>query len=180
MALLTEPYANTKKKFSKKGLNIRSATDQDLEPLMRLKFAIYHELAPRLSRWYQKHPEAFEKEFYGPRGQDPSKRIYYVIEKPTLEIIGSGGVIQRSPSRAPEVGEITSIYLLLEHRKQGLGYALMNDLIRKSKRLGFEKLFLTTRTEFEAARRLYKKFGFLQVHNPKYKSKNSPAFELKL
>ena len=178
MKALYEPYSSTKKYFKKKDLIIRPSRNDDLESLIEIKFNIFKELVPRLSSWYKKHPEAFEAEFYGLSHQDPQRRIFYTIENLEKQTVGCGGVIQKEPKKEPNVGELSDIYLLLEHRGKGLGRTLVEDLIRKAKRLDFESIFLTTRVEFDKAVHLYKKVGFEQIKNKKYGSRNSLAFEL--
>lgn len=179
MSTVNEPYSRTKKAFDKNGLVIMPSTHDDLEGIVKLKYNIFDELCPRLSAWYNRHPEVFEAEFKGPNGQDPAKRIFYTV-KHSEEVVGCGGLIQKNPKKEPMTGEITDIYLIPELRGKGLGKALVSDLIQKAEALGFDKLFLTTRTEFVAATQLYQKLGFTQVTNEKYKSQCSTAWELNL
>jgi N-acetylglutamate synthase-like GNAT family acetyltransferase len=179
MNTVNEPYARTKKAFDKNGLIIMPSTHDDLEGIVKLKYAIFNELCPRLFAWYSRHPEVFESEFRGPNGQDPNKRVFYTV-KDSERVVGCGGLIQKNPKKEPMTGEITDVYLLAELRGKGLGKALVSDLILKAGALGFEKLFLTTRKEFQAATQLYQKLGFVQVPNEKYKSEKSTAWELNL
>jgi ribosomal protein S18 acetylase RimI-like enzyme len=174
-----EPYARTENAFKKNGLFILPSSGNDLEGIVKLKYAIFNELCPRLSAWYNRHPEVFESEFRGPNGQDPGKRVFYTA-KDSERVVGCGGLIQKNPRKEPMTGEITDIYLIPELRGKGLGKALVSDLIQKAKALGFEKLFLTTRKEFEAATQLYQRLGFVQVPNEKYNSEKSTAWELGL
>ncbi|MBN2459162.1 GNAT family N-acetyltransferase [Candidatus Woesearchaeota archaeon] len=174
-----EPYAKTKKAFDSNGLFIMPSGNGDLEGIVKLKYAIFNELCPRLSAWYNRHPEVFESEFRGPNGQDLEKRVFYTVKR-SEEVVGCGGLIQKNPKKEPMTGEITDIYLIPELRGKGLGKALVSDLIQKAGVLGFEKLFLTTRKEFKAATQLYQRLGFMQVPNEKYKSNNSTSWELRL
>lgn len=175
------PSVETRTKFSEHNLDIRVSSDGDLPRIIELKQRIFAELCPNLVRWYQKHPEVFAQEFYGPQGQDSAKRVFYSVTANTgLAIIGCGGLTQKDPQGAPAVGEIADIYLDQEFRGRGLGKILVSDLIGKAKKIGFEKLFLTTRKEFVAATHLYQTLGFQQVKNNKYHSANSTAWELQL
>ena len=177
-ALFYEPSAKTKETFAKQGLIIGPSQDKDLEGITEVKWEIFNELCPRLVRWYKRHPEAFEEEFYGQYGQHPDKRIFYTVRNSQKRVVGCGGLLQKIPGES-KVGEISDIYLLAKHRGKGLGKALVGDLIYKARLIGFEKLFLTTRKEFKAATQLYKKLGFKKIRNKKYRSKNSTAWELR-
>ena len=179
-ALLYEPCARTKDSFKKNRLLVMPSEDEDLRGgITEVKYAIFKELVPRLIKWYKRHTEAFEKEFYGAYGQMEDKRVFYTI-KDSLWVVGCGGVIQKNPAREPELGEISDVYLLPKYRGKGLGKMLVRDLIFKARLLGFESLFLTTRKEFEVATKLYQRLGFRQIKNTKYKSKSSTAWELRL
>lgn len=168
------------KKFSKEGLFISPALDLDLEGITQLKYSIFQELCPRLVRWYEQHPEAFKTEFYGPEKQNSQLRVFYSVKDSQKNIVGCGGLTQKSPHKQPEIGELTDIYLAQQYRGKGLGKAITQDLIEKAHQIDFNSIFLTTRIEFKAAIGLYKKLGFMQIKNTKYKSKSSLAFELKL
>lgn len=181
------PYEDTVEKFEQFGLNIRPACDEDLEQIKELKMQIYGEecLSPTLAGWYKDHPEAFEEEFYGPEGQEPEKRAFYIVEDPEEEIfrqplVGCGGLIQKDPEEEPDTGELIDIYLHKDIRGVGLGESLVRDLINSAEDMGFNELFLTTRREFPAANSLYEKLGFERAPNPKYDSDNSFAYEKEL
>lgn len=175
-----QPDAVTKAKFADNSLLILPSQDSDLEGIIEMQYVIYNELCPRLTAWYQRHPEAFETEFHGPKGQDPGKRVFYSIKDSESRIVGCGGLVQKNPMNEPAIAELTDIYLLGEFRGKGLGECLVRDLIGKARVIGFESIFLTTRTEFVAATHLYQKLGFVQIPNEKYKSSNSTAWLLEL
>lgn len=59
------------------------------------------------------------------------------------------------------VGDI-SVYVERGHRRTGVGYRLMQDLIARAKELGYHKLVLTT-FPFLPAVKLYEKLGFRHV-----------------
>lgn len=180
MKPIFEPYSNTKKAFKKQKLNIIPATEDDLDEIRDLKFAIYDELCPRLANWYRKHMDVFEGEFRGPKNQDPNKRIFYSIRNLEDSLVGCGGLTQKDPQNEPQIGELADIYLLNQFRGKGLGQIMIQDLIKKAVKVGFEGLYLTTRKEFEAATHIYQKLGFKPSKDKKYTSKNSTSWELKL
>lgn len=180
MSSVFEPYKSTVKYFSKNNLIIRPSKDEDFKELVNMMFIIYKELSPRLFRWYKNNPSAFGLEFYGLEGQNSRRRIFYSIENSRKELVGSGGIIQHDPKKKPNVGELSDIYLLKEHRGKGLGKILVQDLIKKARKINFESVYLTTRSEFDIALKLYKSLGFSRARKQKYRSKDSISLELKL
>ncbi len=50
------------------------------------------------------------------------------------------------------------------YQKQGLGYALVNDMIANAKTSGAKNMFLEVRESNMSARKLYEKIGFVEVH----------------
>lgn len=180
MNFVFEPYKSTVKHFSKNNLIIRPSKDEELKELVNMMFIIYKELSPRLLKWYQKHPDVIESEFYGSENQDYEQRIFYTIENLKNEIVGSGGLIQSEPKKKPNVGELSNIYLLKEHRGKGLGKILVQDLIKKAKKINFESVYLTTISDFDIALKLYKSLGFSKARKQKYRNKDSISLELKL
>jgi ribosomal protein S18 acetylase RimI-like enzyme len=152
----------------------------DLEDITRMQMRIFEELAPNLVRWYKKHPEAFREGIEGPAGQEPKMWSFYTIADDD-EVVGSGGLVQAKPKTRPDIAELSSIYLLPQYRGKGLGRILTEDLIQKAEELGFSTIFLTTRREFDIARKLYESLGFKPIKNWKYPgSNNSFAYELYL
>lgn len=180
MNLPHSPYTSTKRAFKEQSLTILPSSEMDLEDIKSLKSKIYEELCPRLANWYKKHPESFDNEFHGPKGQNPERRIFYSVRTLEKALVGCGGLVQKNPKKFPDIGELADIYLLADYRGRGLGQVLIEDLIKKAKKIGFESLYLTTRKEFEAATHIYQKLGFKETENKKFKSKNSISWELKL
>jgi len=181
MESILEPYRSTKKSFAEKNLIIRPSKDDDFEAIVDLMFTIYKELCPPLYYWYKKSPETFKIEYYGPKGQDPKRRVFYTIENLEKQIIGCAGLIQYSPKKIPDKGEISKVYLLKNYRGKGLGRIVVEDLIRKARELDFKSIYLTSRIEFDIAINLYKRLGFKKAKKQRYEeSKNSISLELKL
>lgn len=55
---------------------------------------------------------------------------------------------------------ITNVAVFPEHRKKGVGEALVRELIRRAKDLNFSKIFLEVRVSNAPAISLYEKIGF--------------------
>jgi ribosomal-protein-alanine N-acetyltransferase len=57
-----------------------------------------------------------------------------------------------------------NISIAKAYQKQGLGYALLNDMIIRAKKVGAKHMFLEVRASNVSARQLYEKIGFDEVH----------------
>jgi ribosomal protein S18 acetylase RimI-like enzyme len=175
----SEPYASTKNKFYKNFLTISPSMESDFEKVANMKLGIYKTLAPTVFKWYKKNPQQLLKEFEGYEGQELGKRVSYIVQDCVSRIVGSGSLIQADPLKNPQLGELGNLCLTKEFRGQGLGEAITKDLIGKARRMNFESIYLTTRTEFEAAVGLYKKLGFEVAKKQKYPGKSSISLEIK-
>ncbi|MBS3117645.1 GNAT family N-acetyltransferase [Candidatus Woesearchaeota archaeon] len=176
-----EPYPITTLAFSEADLVIRSSRDDDLHPVEEVMMAVLGELCPPLAGWYLRHPNAFASQFFGPGGQDKSKRVFYTVETLSHCVVGSGGLIQKDSSNEPDVGELTTIYLLTDYRGLGLGRAITCDLVHKARDIGFNSLYLTTRVELAVAISLYEKLGFAAARVQKFpNSEKSISLEMSL
>lgn len=60
-------------------------------------------------------------------------------------------------------GEITHIAVAPEARQQGVGSALLQEMIAECRQRGAEKVFLEVRSSNERAQRLYERHGFQKV-----------------
>jgi len=79
----------------------------------------------------------------------------YIVAKDGKEIVGFAGIII-----SLDDAEITNIVTKKDRRREGIGNALLNELIRISKEKGKDNLSLEVNEENEYAIRLYEKNGF--------------------
>ncbi|MCW8965158.1 MAG: GNAT family N-acetyltransferase [Candidatus Pacearchaeota archaeon] len=171
---MLEPEKETISLFEKNNLIIKDSVNDDIDGINKVTLNIYRELCPVLFFWKLKHNEEFNEQFYGKDGQDSEKRIFYTIFDKD-KIVGSGGIIQENP----KIAELSRIYLLQEYRGKGLGKALVKDLIVKAQKLDYEKIYLTTRREFENAIKLYERLGFQRAKCQKFpKAEKAISLEL--
>jgi putative acetyltransferase len=78
--------------------------------------------------------------------------------------------------------EVRRMYVLREHRRNGIGYAVLSYLAAEARRLGYERLRLETGHKQAPAMALYEAFGFRRIA-PFGKYANDPTsvcFELPL
>jgi ribosomal-protein-alanine N-acetyltransferase len=74
-------------------------------------------------------------------------------------IVGHAGIM-----RTPTDGHITTLAVLPDHRRQGVGELLLLALIEHAYDLGVRSLTLEVRTSNMAAQQLYAKYGFFIMH----------------
>lgn len=86
--------------------------------------------------------------------QPPGGRFYlaYIGD----ELAGMGGL----RALTPELGDLKRIYLRPTHRGQGLGDALVRQLIGDARSLGLQRLCLDSAPFMSSAHQLYRRHGF--------------------
>ena len=74
------------------------------------------------------------------------------------QLLGCGALKELNPTH----GEIKSMRTLKNHRRNGVGRAILTQIILESKKRAYARLSLETGSmkEFDPARRLYASFGF--------------------
>lgn len=95
---------------------------------------------------------------------NPEKRAYFVVKDPTGKVLGGIG-IDEFPGFA-RCAEIQKLYLSDEAKGKGLGKALMEAAEGYAVQAGYERLYLETHTNLEAAIHLYEKSGFHKIQKP--------------
>ena len=77
-----------------------------------------------------------------------------------------------------EEAEIKMLYVRKDYRGKGLSKELYNKLIKKSKEMNFNRIFLGTYDKLERAIYFYKKVGFKQIEELYNKDDGARYFEL--
>ena len=90
--------------------------------------------------------------------------VYLVLEE-NNKIIGGAG-IGSLPDSAATVCELQKMYFLPEARGRGLGSLMIDKCLTKAKELGYTQCYLETMPYMEAARKLYRKNGFVDLDQP--------------
>ena len=73
------------------------------------------------------------------------------------------GCIALQPLQEAQTCEMKRLYVTPEHRKLGIGDALVKALLQEAQSLGYTTMKLDTLERLQAAIRLYQKFGFETV-----------------
>lgn len=93
------------------------------------------------------------------------KRAYFVVVDDIGKVLGGIGI-----DEFPGFGrcaEIQKLYLTEEVQGKGLGKALMETAEKYAVQAGYERLYLETHTNLEAAIHLYEKLGFHKIQKPR-------------
>ena len=89
---------------------------------------------------------------------------YFVVEHKN-KVVGGAGIAQLDNFEG-NTCELQKMYFLPIARGKGLGTKLISVCLEKAKKLGFENCYLETLPYMEAAVKLYKKNGFINLDKP--------------
>lgn len=95
---------------------------------------------------------------------DKPRSAYFVVEE-NGKIIGGAGVAQLENS-SENICELQKMYFLKEARGKGIGFQMIQKCLEKAKGSGYEKCYLETLPEMQAAQQLYQKSGFEYLSSP--------------
>lgn len=121
------------------------------------------------------------------------KKDEEILNDPEKKIIDKGGIILVALYKDSAIGvcslikaenksydfELSKMAVNKEFQKKGVGFILINEIIKKAKELNASSLYIETSSKLENAIKLYKKAGFKQImnNNPSYKRSN---YQMKL
>ncbi len=104
--------------------------------------------------------EHWKKEDLAASLTEENRRFYVCLAKG--QVVGCGGV-----QTVEEQGDILTVGIDPDFRRQGLGEALLTALIKEFEEMGGKQLFLEVRAGNTPARTLYEKCGFLEISRRK-------------
>ena len=90
--------------------------------------------------------------------------IYFVVVKEDM-VLGGGGIAPLEGGDA-DTCELQKMYFVDEVRGKGLGKQVIEESIVFAKNSGYKKIYLETMPYMEAARKLYRKLGFVSLEGP--------------
>ena len=113
--------------------------------------------------------------FYDELGQ-PETRSYYVAARPDGTVVGYAGLMCVLP-----IADVQTIAVAAAHEGAGIGSRLLAVLIDEAKDRGADDVLLEVRADNPRAQRLYRWFGFEQIHiRPRYYRDGADALIMRL
>jgi len=89
---------------------------------------------------------------------------HYLVAEAAGEIVGYAGLMCIEP-----IADVQTIAVVPECEGQGIGSALLTELIAESRRRRAADVLLEVRADNPRAQQLYRRFGFEQIHvRPRY------------
>ncbi len=137
-------------KASRWRVRIRPMTGRDLGRVVAMEAACFGtEAWPR---------EAFTELLRACRRARPARGGLWVAENPDSgEVLGYAGI---EVSALWGEADLINIAVAGDHRRRGVGRALLTWIIRRCRRTGIELLWLRVRASNRSARRFYRVMGF--------------------
>ena len=125
---------------------------------------------PLLTRWFIEEWEPY----YGPDGPGDAEKdllescnrgdlpIALVALENDGTILGTAAIKKESVGSETGLGPwLAALYVPIEHRKRGVGTALVESIENKARSLGFETLFVST----DAAENIVRQRGWIKLEN---------------
>jgi GNAT superfamily N-acetyltransferase len=92
-----------------------------------------------------------------------SNKGEFLVGELAGQVVATGGFRRKTE----KVAELKRMRVHPEYQRQGFGQAILTELERRAKSLGYASLFLDTLPTLMPARRLYSKNGFVQTGTKK-------------
>jgi ribosomal-protein-alanine N-acetyltransferase len=128
---------------------LRPMTAADLPAILALEHALFGEEA-----WSRQMLE-------GELAQQPASRHYLVAGHGPVArntVVGYGGLLA-----AGGQADVLTLAVAQEHWGEGIGSALLTELLAEARRRGCTEVFLEVRADNARAQELYRRYGFSQV-----------------
>ncbi|MEU7689596.1 MULTISPECIES: ribosomal protein S18-alanine N-acetyltransferase [Microbispora] len=89
---------------------------------------------------------------------DQPRTRHYVVAELGDRVVGYAGL-----AAAGDQADVQTIAVLADHRRAGVGTALMNELLTEAARRGAVSVFLEVRADNPPAQAMYERFGFRRL-----------------
>ena len=113
-------------------------------------------------------------------GKEKSEREeMYIAESDGVSV----GCIMLCGTDDPDIGQLRLFAVEKDHRRRGVGKALIDALMEKAKSAGYKGLILWTADPLKEAIRIYESFGFKKtetVPNDTWRTDGGTVYEIKM
>lgn len=116
----------------------------DLEDVLRLDLEVYGDNA---------YSYLMLRQFFDIAGE-----LFLTCKDGKGDVIAYGVI---APSVNSGSGWLLSLVVSLSHRREGIGTALVNQLLNKARHFALERIYLTVAPDNDAAISLYERLGFI-------------------
>lgn len=141
-------------------ISIRKIEQKDNPDIARvIRFVLIEHDVPKVGTAYADPELDFLFETY-----NVPNAVYFVVEQDG-KIIGGAGISQLA-NENKSICELQKMYFLPEARGIGIGTKMMQQCLNAAKEFGFQKCYLETMPNMEAAQKLYKSSGFDYIAAP--------------
>ncbi len=83
---------------------------------------------------------------------------HFIVAEIDGELVGAGGLV----AEGPNLGRIVRMSVAGEHRRKGIGRALLTHLLDSARRRGYSRGVVETNHDWEDAVSFYKSYGFAE------------------
>ena len=142
-------------------MDIRRLTDEDAESYRKTRMEAL-KLEPQAFTESPAEHQAVPVETIRKRLRpDPSSDNFVTGAFHGHQLIGMAGFYRRTEAKTSHRGHIWGVYIDPKHRGQGVGQALLKELLRLARSVpGIEQVSLAVSSDNIPARRLYEALGF--------------------
>lgn len=139
---------------------IQNAEIADVVNLVKSSLDRYEEAGTVLASIYRRI-QNFHSTYFNPYS-------FYLVARDlhSSRIIGGVGIGPLAGLPISEgVGEIRELVIAPDYRGRGLGTRLLQECLKKGKKIGFKQIYLETTPQMEHAQKLFYRFGFRAVRH---------------
>ncbi|MDI6895485.1 MAG: GNAT family N-acetyltransferase [Bacillota bacterium] len=142
-------------------IEVRAATVQDVETLVRLRIEMFREMGWLTGSVTEADLITASREYFS--AMIPAKRLFAWLAADDGKIVGSSGLIFLCKPPTPDnmsgrEGYIMNMYTLPEYRQRGVATALLGECVRFARSMGAGRLSLHASS---LGKPVYQKFGFV-------------------
>ena len=95
---------------------------------------------------------------------EPDRRAYFILVEEDGSLAGGVGLAECPLFE--DCAELQKLYLADGAKGRGLGYRLIEAVEQAARARGYQRIYLETHTNLQAAMHIYEKSGYVQIEKP--------------